>query len=113
MNGVREVKKYPVALKERAVKMARDLEAQLGPRGGAIPRVAEQLGVNVETLRGWVRAEEGGRRVSGEVVAGSEAAVTARLAELERENRDLRRANEILKLAAAFFAKDIDLRPPK
>ena len=108
---MREVKKYPVALKERAVKMVRDLEAQLGPRGGAIPRVAEQLGVNVETLRG--RAEVGGDRSSGEGVPGSDAAITGRLKELEQENRELRRANEILKLAAAFFAKDIDLRPPK
>jgi transposase len=109
VNHVRETKKYPVSLRERAVKMARELE----PERGAIPRVAAQLDINVETLRGWVRDDAAGKRPSGERVPGSESAKDARIRELERELKETRRANEILKLAAAFFAKDIDLRPPK
>jgi transposase len=106
-------KKYPVELKERAVAMVRELEREPGGARGAIARVAGQLGVHPESLRYWVRHDDRGRRPSGERVAGSESAQDARVAELERENRELRRANEILKLAAAFFAKEMDPRPPR
>nr|WP_246869129.1 IS3 family transposase [Saccharopolyspora sp. ASAGF58] len=96
-------RKYPVELKERAVGMVRDLERELGPGRGAIARVAQQLGVNPEALRYWLRQDDQGRRPSGERVAGSMSEADARIAELERENRELRRANEILKAASAFF----------
>ncbi|GAA1656152.1 transposase [Fodinicola feengrottensis] len=105
--------RYPAELKVRAVGMVRELELELGEGRGAIARVAEQLGVNAETLRYWVRLDDKGTRLSGERVAGSEADKDARIAVLEREMRELRRANEILRLAAAFFAKDVDLRPPR
>jgi transposase len=67
---------------------------------GAIRRVAEQLGVHPEALRTWVKRAE----IDGGVRAGTTSADAARIAELERENRELRRANEILRTASAFFA---------
>lgn len=105
--------KYPVELKERAVAMVRELERELGRGKGAIAWVAEQLGVNAEALRGWVRAEEQGQRPSGERVEGSVADKDARIVELEQENRELRRANDILKAASAFFAQEMNPRPPR
>lgn len=105
--------KYPVELKVRAVGMVRELERELGEGRGAIARVASQLGVNPETLRHWVRRDDKGQRPSGERVEGSASDKDARIAAMERELRELRRANEILRLAAAFFARDVDLRPPR
>lgn len=102
---------YPVELKQRAVAMVRDLERELGPGRGAIARVAKHLGLNAETVRHWVRQDDAGRRPSGERVAGSAADKDARIAELERENRELRRANDILKAASAFFAQEMNPRP--
>lgn len=68
-----------------------------------------QLGVHPEALRGWVRQVE--------VDAGARPGVTtadaARIAELEREVRELRRANEILKAASAFFARELDPKLPR
>jgi transposase len=74
-----------------------------------ITRIARQLGIGAESLRGWVRQAEvdGGRR------PGLTTAEQQRAAELEREVRELRRANEILKAASAFFARELDPRPPK
>jgi transposase len=74
-----------------------------------ITRIARQLGIGAESLRGWVRQAEvdGGRR------PGLTTAEQQRITELEREVRELRRANEILKAASAFFARELDPRPPK
>jgi transposase len=80
-----------------------------GDRVGAIPRVARQLGVRYESLRRWVRQAEAEARPR----PGIPAAEQHRIAELERENRELRRANEILKAASAFFARELDPRPPR
>lgn len=78
------------------------VEARRDPvtRPGALARVGKQLGINPETLRNWVNQAEidGGRR------PGTTSEEAARIAALERENRELRRANEILKTASAFFA---------
>ena len=108
--------KYPVELKERAVAMVRELERELeGEQGsgrGAISRVAKHLGLYAETVRQWVRDDGLGKRPSGERVVGSEADKAARIAELEQENRELRRANDILKAASAFFAQEMNPRPP-
>ena len=102
--------RYPVELKERAVGMVRELERELGAGRGAIARVAHQLGVHPESLRYWYRQDERGQRRLGERVVGSESEKDARIAELEQENRELRRANAILKSAASFFARELD--PP-
>jgi transposase len=82
---------------------------QTGQRVGVITRIARQLGIGTESLRGWVRQAEvdGGRR------PGLSSAEQQRITELEREVRELRRANEILKAASAFFARELDPRPPR
>jgi transposase len=101
-------RRYPPELKARAVRMALETIAESGERQGVVGRVARQLGVGVETLRTWVKqAEIDGRRPGGPTEQ------QRRLAELERENRELRRANEILKAASAFFARELDPRLPK
>ncbi len=97
-------RKYPDELRERAVRLA--VEARRDPitRAGALRRIGEQLGINPETLRNWVQ--------QAEVDAGDRPGVTSddaqRIAELEREVRELRRANQILRSASAFFAAELD-----
>ncbi len=102
-------KRYPPELRERAVRMVLETMEQTGQRVGVITRIARQLGVGSESLRSWVRQAEvdGGRR------PGVPTAEQQRIAALEREVRELRRANEILKAASAFFARELDPRPPK
>jgi transposase len=92
-------KRYPPELRERATRMVLEI-FETGERHGVIGRVARQLGVGTETLRNWVNQEEidGGQR------PGLTSAEKRRITELEKENRELRRANEILKTASAFFA---------
>jgi transposase len=101
-------RRYPPELKQRAVRMVLDRK-RAGEGPGIVSRTARQLGINVESLRLWVR--------QAEIDAGERPGVTTdeqrRIAELERENRELRRANEILKTASAFFARELDPRPPK
>ena len=102
-------RKYPDEVRERAVRMVFEIRQETGQQQGAVARVADRLGVNRETLRNWVRQAEvdGGRRL------GTTTVDARRLAELERENRELRRANEIFKAAASFFARELDPRLPK
>ena len=102
-------KRYPPELRERAVRMVLETMEQTGERVGVITRIARQLGIGAESLRGWVRQAEvdGGRRL------GVPTTERQRIAELEREVRELRRANEILKAASAFFARELDPRPPR
>jgi transposase len=102
-------RKYPDEVRERAVRMVFEIRQESGQQQGAIARVADKLGVNRETLRNWVRQAE----VDGGQRPGTSTADARRLAELERENRELRRANEILKAAASFFARELDPRLPK
>ena len=109
-------RKYPVELKERAIAMVRELEQEQSGQGstrGVITRVAQHLGVHPEALRSWVRAEDEGKRPSGERVPGSTSEKDVRIDELERENRELKRANSILKAASAFFAQELNPRPPQ
>ena len=101
-------RKYPDELRERATRMAVDARRDPAIRTGALKRIGEQLGINPETLRNWVtqaEIDEGHR-------PGTTTDDAARLAELERENRELRRANAILKSASAFFAAELD-RPSR
>ena len=103
-------KRYPPELRERAVRMvAEAIEAQGGERFGVITRVARQLGIGTESLRNWVRQTEidGGQR------PGTSTEDRVRIAALEKENRELRRANEILKSAAVFFGAELDRRHTK
>jgi transposase len=103
-------RRYPPELRERGVRMVWGaVEENGGVRIGVIPRVARQLGVGTESLRGWVNQAEidRGRR------PGLTSDEQRRIAELEREVRELRRANEILKAASAFFARELDPRLPR
>lgn len=93
-------RKYSVELQARATRMAMDARKDPESARGAIKRIADQLGIHPEALRTWVRQAE----IDGGARAGTSTDDAARLAELEREVRELRRANEILKTAAAFFA---------
>ena len=102
--GMSGQRKYSMELRERATRMALEARADPGRRRGAIKRIGGQLGINPEALRTWVRAvEQGGRNERGEV-SDQEARIRA----LEAENRELRRANEILKAASAFFGAELD-----
>jgi transposase len=89
--------------------MVLETAAERGERFGAVTRVARQLGIGSESLRQWVRQAEVDRGERG----GLTTEERMRLKELERENRELRRANEILKSAAAFFGAELDRRSPR
>jgi transposase len=101
--------RYPAELRERAVRLVFETIEESGQSTGAVTKVARQLGIGVESVRKWVR--------QAEIDQGSKAGLTTeerrRIVELERENRELRRANEILKSAAAFFARELDPRSPR
>jgi transposase len=101
-------RKYPDELRERAARLAVEARRDPTSASGAIKRIADQLGVHPEALRTWVKqaeADEGARPTAT-------STDTARVAELEREVRELRRANQILKSAASFFAAELD-RPSR
>jgi transposase len=102
-------RKYTDELRERAVRLVLELRKSSGQKQGAVARVADQLGVNRETLRSWVNQAE----VDSGARPGTSSADAQRIAELERENRELKRANEILRAASAFFARELDPRLPK
>src|SRR3954454_5175295 len=95
-------RKYPNELRERAIRLvteARQEEPELSMTA-AVHRIGPRVGVNVDTLRGWCKQSDidAGRR------PGVTTADAARLRELEREVRELKRANEILLAASSFFA---------
>lgn len=104
----RTQRRYSPELKERAVRLVQQLRAETGERHGAVKRVADQLDVGVESLRTWVRQSE----IDSGETHGVTTAEAARIKELEQENRELRRANAILKSASAFFAAELD-RPQR
>ena len=106
--GKPTTRRYSEAEKERAVRMVRQLRKELGTDHGTIKRVAEQLGIGTESLRSWVRQAE----IDDGIKPGMTSPEAARIAELEQENRELRRANSILRSASAFFAAELD-RPQK
>ena len=96
-------RKYPDELRERSIRFAGDLVE--GPEklsvNAACRRVGEQLGIQPDTLRNWVKQA----RIDDGVEPGLTTDERTRLRELERENRELRRANTIRKSASAFFAE--------
>jgi len=100
-------KKYPDELKDRSIRLVEDLladpELDLSVTG-ACRRVSEQLGINTDTLRSWVKQA----RIDTGVNPGVSTSDRRRIADLEKENRELRRANAILKTASAFFAAELD-----
>jgi transposase len=93
-------RKYPDELRQRAVKLYRESDPK-----PVIRRLAEQLGVHHEALRNWIRQDEAdhGERFDRPTTAEAEE-----LRRLRKENAELKRANEILKAASAFFASELD-----
>ena len=112
MHGVVTLKptqrRYSSELKQRAVRMVFALRAETGEKHGSVKRVAEQLDIGVESLRSWVHQYE----IDHGERPGTTTADAERIMVLEQENRELRRANEILRRASAFFAAELD-RPQK
>ena len=99
--------RFSPEVRERAVRMVLEHEAAHDSQWAAITSIAEKIGCTAETLRKWVRQAERD--------AGTRPGLTTeereRLKQLERENFELRRANEILRLASAYFAKaELDRR---
>ena len=101
-------KRYSSEVRERAVRLVGQQLAKYDTEWAAIRSIAKKFGCTPETLRSWVRQSE---RDSGQR-PGQTTADRERIKELERENRELARANEILRKAAAFFAQaEFDRRP--
>src|SRR5947209_18074934 len=100
--------RHPREVRERAVTLVLETQADYGSQWEAIVSVAEKVGVSGESLRRWVRQAE----VDAGQRAGMPSGEAEALRELRRENREVRRANEILKAAAAFFARELDPRLP-
>jgi len=105
----RRSQKYPDEMRERAVRMVLEIQEQTGERHGVIARVARELGIGTESLRNWVNQADidSGRR------SGRSSGDAERIAALERDVKELRRANDILKAASIFFATELDGRPKR
>jgi len=101
-------RRYSPEEKARAVRLVRQLRKELGTSHGTIQRVADQIGCGVESLRTCVKQAD----IDEGVEQGPTTAEANRIKELEQENRELRRANDLLKRASAFFAAELD-RPSK
>jgi transposase len=101
--------RHPAELRERAVRLVFEHQDEYSSLCMAIEAIATKLDIHRETLRVWVRRAEvdDGRR------PGLTTDERARMKELERENRELRRANEILKAASAFFGAELDRQSKK
>jgi transposase-like protein len=101
-------RRYTKDEKDQAVRLVFELRKELGTSQGTVIRVADQLGYGTESVRRWV----GDAEIEAGDAAGMSAAERAKMKRLEQENRELRRANEILKRASAFFAAELD-RPQR
>jgi transposase len=102
-------RKYPDELRQRAVRLVHQITEERGSNHGVVAEVARRLGVGDQSLRTWVKQAEidNGRR------PGTSSSEAQRIAELEREVKELRRANDILIAASAFFARELDPRPKR
>jgi transposase len=100
--------KYPAEVRERAVRLVLEQQREHGSQWAAMESIAGKIGCTAETLRKWVRQAE---RDSG-ARPGLTTSERDRLKDLEREVRELKRANEILRKASAYFAQaELDRRP--
>ena len=102
-------RRYSPEEKAAAVRMVRALRAEVGSAQGTVQRVANQWGYGVESVRSWVRQAD----VDDGYVPGVSTVEARRIKELEQENRELKRANEILKRAASFFGAELDRQHKK
>ena len=100
--------RYSPEVRERAVRMVMEHQAEHGSQWATIGSIAAKIGCSTEALRKWVRQAERDQGVRGGLTSSERERLTA----LEREVRELRRANEILRKASAFFAQaELDRRP--
>ncbi len=104
ISGKRSTRRYTPEERAQAVRLVRQLRRELGTSQGTVKRVAEQLGYGVESVRTWVKQAD----IDSGEAPGTTSGDQARIKELVQENRELRRANEILKRASAFFAAELD-----
>jgi len=107
--GKPTTRRYSEAERDRAVRAVRQLRKELGTEHGTVKRVADQLGIGVESLRKWVERAE----VDDGVKPGRSSEDAALIKELQQRNRELERANEILRKASAYFAQAELDRPSK
>ena len=107
-SGKPTTRRYSDEEKAQAVRLVRQLRVELGTEHGTVKRVADQLGYGTESVRSWVRQAD----IDDGAKPGLSSEDAARVKELEQENRELRRANAILRSASAFFAAELD-RPSK
>ena len=93
--------RYAPEVRERAVRMVLEHRGEHDSEWAAMSSIASKIGCTAETLRKWVRRAERDQGIRG----GTSSSERERLKELERENRELKRANEILRKASAYFAQ--------
>lgn len=102
--------RYSPEFRERAVRMLQEQQDQHASQWAALNSIAGKVGCTAETLRKWVKQTD----IDQGMRAGLSSSDRQRLKELERENRELKQANEILRKASAFFAQaELDRRPKK
>jgi len=107
-SGKPTTRRYTPEEKAQAVRLVRQLRKELRTSQGTVKRVADQLGYGVESVRLWVKQAD----IDDGDAVGISTAEREKMKRLEQENRELRRANQILKSASAFFAAELD-RPHK
>ena len=103
-DGKPTTRRYSPEEKAAAVRMVRTLRQELGTEQGTVSRVARQLGYGIESVRSWVRQAD----IDDGHAPGVSSGESQRIRDLEQENRELKRANEILKRAASFFGAELD-----
>ena len=101
-------RRYTEEQKAQAVSLVRQLRRELGTDDGTVGRVARQLGYGTESVRTWVKQAD----IDEGVKPGTTTADAERIKHLEQENRELKRANEILRRASALFSAELD-RPQR
>jgi transposase len=107
-SGTPNSRRYSPEEKAQAVRMVQALRAELGTSQGTVARVAKQLGYGVESVRQWVKQAD----IDVGERPGTSSGDAQRMAELEQENRELKRANAILRSASTLFAAELD-RPQR
>ena len=107
--GKPTTRRYSPEEKAAAVRLVRALRAELGTDHGTVQRVARQLGYGIESVRSWVRQAD----IDDGQPPGVSTSESQRVKDLEQENRELKRANEILKRAASFFGAELDRQHKK